>query len=369
MKKNILFVSHDANRAGAQIFLYNMMSFLQDRGYGVTLLLIHDWGSFKGEFESKFKTYSLQQKPMRRWERMFHTPALEEIKKKEQVDLLYVNTIASVHVIPELKKYWNVPVISHIHELSYSIAQYGVPNAQEILFDHSDKVVACSRAVAENLLSERKSNKVEVIHSFVQNERILEIHQKGKREEVLKSFDLDSKYTWVCACGNADWRKAPDIFLQIASKVRNENIRFAWIGISENDPLMGQLAYDAKKLDITHKVKWISPTPRAVELINAMDVFLLSSREDPFPLVMLEAALCKKPIFTFKNTGGGDEFVEEDAGVRIDYLQVEAMANAIDSSIPEDLAALGKKAQEKVLAQYSFETSMKKMEKLIELFF
>lgn len=360
---SILFVSHDANRAGAQIFLYNVMQHLKKQGHEAVLLLVNEWGSFSEEMVSAFPTYTVQGHyggPL------FKKTVWETIKKKHKIDFIYVNTIASVHLLPELKQNWNVPVLAHIHELAYSIQQYGVKEAEDLLFEYADVVVACSEAVAENLRKKHNSPKLTVIHSFVQNDAVLKIHHESIPNSVLAEHGLDPQFRWVGACGNADWRKAPDIFLQIAARVTDQNLRFAWIGIRPEDPLMAQLSYDAEKLGLSEKMAWIAPTPRAVELINAMDVFLLSSREDPFPLVMLEAALCEKPIFTFKNTGGGDEFVEEDAGIRIDYLHVEAMAAALDTTDTALLKEMGRNAQAKVLDRYSFSASMKKVETRIE---
>lgn len=373
-KKEILFVSHDANRAGAQIFLYNVMAYLQDNGYAVVLLLINDWGSFREVFESRFVTYSLQPPVVSRWKSLLGNrppDVLEEIRTKHDIGLLYVNTIASVHLLENLKATWPVPLVTHIHELSYSISQYGPPDALPLLFRFSDTIVACSDAVASNLVSYGGSGRVRVIHSFVNNEDILKIHQQASGKEILQEWGLDPQYTWVCACGNADWRKAPDIFVQIAARVADRQIRFAWVGIREDDPMKGQLEYDAVKLGITDKVFWLPPTPRAVELIHAMDLFLLCSREDPFPLVMLEAALCQKPVLAFKNTGGGDEFIEKDAGWQAEYLDVEQMAALIGAVTPEEKKKRGGAAQKKVLERYSFENSMKKIKHLVDenLFF
>lgn len=367
-KKEILFVSHDANRAGAQIFLYNVMAYLQDNGYGVVLLLVNDWGTFRETFESRFVTYSLNRPQVSRWNRLLgeQPTVLEEIKSKHSVGLVYVNTIASVHLLEELKATWPVPLVTHIHELSYSISQYGPANALPLLFRFSDTIVACSDAVAANLLRYQETGKIRVIHSFVNNEEILEVHQRADREAVLGEWGLDAQYTWVGACGNADWRKAPDIFVQIAARVSDPSVRFAWIGIREDDPMKSQLEYDAARLGVTEKIAWLPPTPKAVELINAMDLFLLCSREDPFPLVMLEAALCEKPVLAFKNTGGGDEFIEQDAGWQAPYLDVEQMAALIGSAHPSEREKRGKAAQEKVLKRYSFENSMRKMKDLVD---
>lgn len=53
------------------------------------------------------------------------------------------------------------------------------------------------------------------------------------------------------------------------------------------------------------------------------------SREDPYPLVNLEVAALAKPIICFRNSGGSQEFVENDAGFIVSYLDVEKMADKI----------------------------------------
>src|SRR5690606_26824563 len=148
-----------------------------------------------------------------------------------------------VHLLEDLKAAWPVPLVTHIHELSYSISQYGPADALPLLFRYSDTIVACSDAVAANLLQYEKTGKVRVIHSFVNNEQILKIHEHADRGEILREWQLPPTYTWVAACGNADWRKAPDIFLQIAARVTDQTMRFAWIGIREDDPMKSRLEY------------------------------------------------------------------------------------------------------------------------------
>ena len=51
---------------------------------------------------------------------------------------------------------------------------------------------------------------------------------------------------------------------------------------------------------------------------------------------MLEAALCEKPVLAFKNTGGGDEFIEQDAGWQAPYLDVEQMACEVERVLHSD---------------------------------
>ncbi len=364
--KKILFVSHDVNRAGAQLFLLSIMKHFMANGLEVVLLAINDWGSLKAELETLVEVHYLNQEAVSKKKLLFGSKktALEIIKNKHKVDLIYVNTIASVELLPKLKSIFSAPIVSHIHELQYSIAQYGSPNALEILFGLSDRIIACSQAVADNLSRFQASDKLRVVHSFVVNDEILAICRKSDKIAIKAKYGLSNDKIWVCACGNADWRKAPDIFLQIAAATlkKNKAIGFLWIGIKNEGEYFEQLQYDAQKLGISEAIKWINPTREAVEIINASDVFLVSSREDPFPLVVLEAALSEKPIFGFKNTGGADEFIDKSCGFQAEYLGVEEMACEIAKLEHNQIKPLGQNAKSKVLDNYGFNISIKKIE-------
>lgn len=69
------------------------------------------------------------------------------------------------------------------------------------------------------------------------------------------------------------------------------------------------------------------------------DVFALTSREDPFPLVALECAARAKPIVTYRNGGTPELLVaagpEAALGV-IDHLDVSAMAGHVRDLLDTD---------------------------------
>jgi glycosyltransferase involved in cell wall biosynthesis len=368
--KKILFVSHDVNRAGAQLFILSIMKYFKQKDIEIVLLAINDWGTLKDEFIELFPVYFLNNRLSQKKNSFFgkEKNVIEEIKKNYSIDLIYLNTIASVDILPELTKTFEVPIVSHIHELQYSIAQYGSPNSLEILFKYSTKIIACSQAVADNLKEFSNSNDIHVVHSFVENTEILNKSAKSEVKLIKEKYGLSSDKIWICACGNADWRKAPDIFLQIAAATLKINSKFGfiWIGIKKEGELFDQLKYDEKKLGIENEISWISPTNYAVEIINCCDVFLVSSREDPFPLVVLEAALCGKPILGFKNTGGVDEFIDDSCGIKVDYLNVFEMSKQITTLNSQNIKKMGEKSRDKVLTKYNFEVSIKKIESIFK---
>jgi glycosyltransferase involved in cell wall biosynthesis len=62
-----------------------------------------------------------------------------------------------------------------------------------------------------------------------------------------------------------------------------------------------------------------------------MDVFALTSREDPFPLVMLEAGACHVPTVCFARAGGGPEFVVDKPALVAPFLDVAGFALRLET--------------------------------------
>jgi len=105
-----------------------------------------------------------------------------------------------------------------------------------------------------------------------------------------------------------------------------------------------------------------------VDYFAAADVFALTSREDPYPLVCLEAAALAKPIICFADAGGMPEFVEEDCGFVVPYLDVEAMADRVIALLDsaECRLTMGANARRKVAERHDISVSAPRIMEIIE---
>ena len=82
------------------------------------------------------------------------------------------------------------------------------------------------------------------------------------------------------------------------------------------------------------------------------DLFFLSSREDPFPLVMLEAGYAETPIVGFKGAGGVNDFLAAHAELLVEYTDEAHAASKILSVLAWPLSerqTLGIALKEKAL--------------------
>lgn len=265
-----------------------------------------------------------------------------------QYDLIYANTVANEEVLEALD-WLDCPSVVHVHELEFAIRRVG-PGSRP-LRNLGDHFIAASGAVRDNLLARHAIpvERISVVHEMVSSSGRQGIESKPR---------IDGAPPVIAGCGVGHPRKGVDLLPRLVSELdlalpdRSYSIR--WIGCV--DPEWQDLVeLDLERLGLAGRVEFVGEVmdPRAV-LADA-DVFILPSREDPFPLVCLEAAQCGLPIVCFADAGGAPELVEDDAGRVVPYLDIRAMAAAIAEIVGDrDLGTrLGLRAQEKVETLYS----------------
>ncbi|MFN4085495.1 MAG: glycosyltransferase family 4 protein [Spirosomataceae bacterium] len=366
MKKRILFVGHDANRAGAQLFLWQVIRHLAPM-YDCTLLLL---GS--GELLDDYRRVST----VLLWEEADRSKPKWNLGKKtaqtrlqgQSFDLIYLNTIAVARAFPWLKSHVNGPVVCHIHELEFSINFYSDPSDREFLWKNVDRWIGCSDAVSRFIRPQIPQNiLVDTVHSFVDNDLIKSRAKKGSPDVSKSSLGLSPNQFLIGGCGQADWRKGMDLFLQTIYHCRDHEIHFVWIGFPSQGLFAHQIQYDLKRLGIEHRITLLPVTPLSVEWLAQLDLFLLSSREDPFPLVMLEAALAKVPILGFQGSGGCEEFVQYNTGWTVPYGDSFALAQKILEirSNQSERNEKGQNAQKVVDDYFQFNRSIEKLESIL----
>ena len=105
----------------------------------------------------------------------------------------------------------------------------------------------------------------------------------------------------------------------------------------------------------------------AVDYYLAADVFLLTSREDPFPLVNLEALARGLPVVAFGDAGGAPEALDDDAGVVVPYLDVPEMARALFRLVeaPRYRAALGRRALTRARERFLWDRFIGELRQLV----
>ena len=129
--------------------------------------------------------------------------------------------------------------------------------------------------------------------------------------------------------------------------------------LAGDGPLREDLQRQVSELRIEDRVRFLGVRSDVPTLLQAVDVFALTSREDPCPLVALDAAALGKPIICFKDAGGIPEIIGDDAGTSVKHGSVEDFADAIIAFHNDrtQLASAGKIARARVESEFTMERS------------
>jgi glycosyltransferase involved in cell wall biosynthesis len=265
------------------------------------------------------------------------------------IGLVYSNTITNGDLLEYLAPL-GCPVITHVHELENYIHSCGRDNLEKVV-RHTDLFIAASQAVRENLVTNHgiPDDKVVIVHEYTP----VDVSVSVSRKEMLARLSIPEDAFVVGGSGTTDWRKSPELFLQLARCVRDtsghDDIYFVWVG----GGCSWELDYDMKKMGLTNVV-FVPSNPTPLDYFNCFDVFTLTSRIDPYPVVCLESAALGKPIICFDKAGGMPEFVEDDCGFVVPYLDLQAMADKVIALYDDRTLSrtLGENARRKVVARH-----------------
>ncbi len=331
---DVLFVGHDAARTGAPLLLLSFIRWLTRHSNLRVALLLRHGGELVPEFASVCTTEVLPtwQPGVGHWmDRWRRRKRLEELSSGSS--LIYANTITNGQLIRALAINGR-PIVTHVHELANTIQAHGPENLADVLA-HTHRYVACAGAVRDSLVAYGVAPpQIEVIHEFVDVPAVTPEDLAAARVSVRARLGLSPATPLVGGSGTTDSRKAPDLFVQVAeafmARWPEQDAHFLWVGgAPPGSPGHNALMREVTERGLSGRVHFIGAVNTPLEYFKALDVFALVSREDPFPLVCLEAAAYGVPTVCFSGAGGMPEFVEPDAGRAVPYLDTTAMADQI----------------------------------------
>jgi len=359
----ILFISHDASRTGAPLVLLNFLKYIKANTDIKASLIVLRGGGYIHEFSSSVNGFMLLGTPRGGfWKRLqfyivsFKKHLLEPRRYgnpfkilKGKYDFVYANTIVSARFGYLLSAHSKSKLILHLHEHEYSKKAFYKNWDLGIDFDRVFKIIAVSNYSKKVYIDNWKlpSEKISVVKEFVNLQNIKTPTKTN--EDMIREVGLKSKFV-IGGCGVGSWRKGFDIFLELCKSAKRNQMEwdFLWVGSLSYDQ-WAQIEYEQSRMSIGN-LFLIGETDSPQNYLQILDVFALTSREDPFPLVCLEAASLEKPIVLFNDSGGMPEFVEDDAGKIAPYGDIQAMFDALKhlEQNPEHRNLLGKRAAEKV---------------------
>jgi glycosyltransferase involved in cell wall biosynthesis len=321
----ILVVGHDANRAGAQLALLALLKEWSATKDAEILLVLEEGGPLRRSYEDVVPTVVLSdwaQGPDR-------SRQLLEVLRWSPAAILN-NTVANGELLDELAALMPSlpPVVTHVHELQAAIERWAPGAIMAGTRRHTARFIACSAPVSDNLVSRHRvpPRKITLVLESIKCTDGPLMDDAAKRAR-RPSLGLPPDALVVAGCGTTDWRKGVDLFVATAVIVARKlpHVCFVWVG-AVSEAKVGALW---QSTGLGQRLHFTGERVDARELIAASDIFFLSSREDPLPLVALEAADAGLPVVAFAGSGGMTDFLAEEPDLLAPMEDSGAAASAI----------------------------------------
>ncbi len=349
-KYSLVLIGHDAYRHGAQLLTLNIFKTLREQfGCDVHLIILGE-GPLLEEYEKIGPTYACYN-DLSRFESI-----IKSLKEKHGICRAITNTTVSGKTAVLLQEN-GYEFISLIHELENLIREYQLENSVNDISKFAKKIVFAANAVQDSFIN---------IANNIPSEKLV-IHPQGIYQSVnydetayfsvRNELNLPPKAKIIINAGYADLRKGFDLFVNLAKELvhKDSSFHFLWIGDIELS-LKHWYKSDMEGSQLAGHFHNISFTNEISKYLSAADLFAITSREDPFPSVVMEALAVGIPVVGFENGGGFTELLDDPLnGCAVAMANTHAMATEIISQIENDSASIRNIRSKSALEKFSWD--------------
>lgn len=317
----ILLVSHSSLRGGAPLLLANIAQQLKNDGLQV-VLISKDYGDMMPAFKKNSDYFEV-----------CTTLKSAELLIKQLAGLNIVgcicNSVMSSDYIKVVKKY-GIREITLVHEMKAAIETLNAKKFANEAAVLSDAIVFPSKYV------EKSFSKVCQITVPIRI-RPQGLYLTGNTKEIdttaLESNHIDVKngHT-ILNVASSSKRKGFDIFCDLAAIMPDDC--FIWVGFEDNRFTREVLRKG--KPENLHLIGYIAEPEQLFALYSCATLFVLTSREEPFGSVVLEAFSWGIPVVAIDGCGGFVDVIKNrDTGRLAKAVTAQAIKSEIESLIAD----------------------------------
>lgn len=216
---------------------------------------------------------------------------LKEIMKNTSIDVVHVNTgsISSNVVTLSLAKHFGIPQrISHSHNAPQHISLVkwmAIVTLRMILLHDATQLAACSHLAAVYLFGKRNAKKATIVNNRIDTSRFA--FSEKARIEWRRKLGVEDCFV-IGHVGGFNAQKNHSYLLNVFQVVAGHDNQARLLLVGD-----GELRRDAEKhateLGIKDKVIFTGTTNAVQDYMCAMDIFVLPSLFEGFPIVGIEA--------------------------------------------------------------------------------
>lgn len=252
-----------------------------------------------------------------------------------------------------------VPSVYHVRGTSFATPRRVCDAVVGAINKLADEIIVISNAVGEIFYERGIRNKVSVIFNSLDPAAFDQPNAEATaalRRELTSGADGPL----VATVGRINPRKGLECFVEAASIVarRHPHARFAAVGDTADaseETYLVKLRELSARLGISERIVFAPARRNIAELMSAIDLFVMTSVNEGFGRVIIDAMSARRPVVA-SEVGGIPEIVEQgETGVLVPHSQPQAFADAIARilSNPDLASHMGEAGRRRVETHFS----------------
>lgn len=384
MPAKILFISSKSDIAGGENYLLLVLRYL-DRSRFHPVVWLPGPGRFKDVLDGmKVETVVMPVNyggvaPARAWYAFLEdlpgrVRAIADFVRRHNIQIVHTNS----NIVLEGALAARLTRVRHVHVVHIEFLE-GNPiyrrfrlhreSFAQLIDELSTELVAVSGSVAASLTPPLPAGRVKIIHNGLDLDAFNEAIARADGH-LRQELGLPRDEVLVVSAGRMHADKGFDLLIEAAARVlpRTQSVTFLICG----GPLDGEVAADlqasAARAGAGTRIRFLGHRTDLKEILVESDVFVLSSRFEGHPFVLLEAMACRCACIATRCGGVAETIEHERSGLVIDIEDVGGLETAVlqlvaDPALRERLA-LG--AETRVRSTFAAPVMVEKLQALYE---
>ena len=299
MKKSILFILPDLNAGGAERIVTTIANHLPREKFSPSILLLRKEGLYLDFLQNDVEIIDIKTPRIRHALK----PILKQIRKRKP-DIVFsgfgeVNAYLSLFIklFPKTKF-----IARETNVVSQHVTRREIRFFYKF-YNNYNKIICQSDDMMNDLVENFKIKKDKLIKI---NNPVDFNFIEEKLENATKPESYREGYKNVVAIGNLSSRKGFDNLLKVFEKLKKHNVFLHILGDGRDKELLHQMKSDFGLENVIFHGVQKNPYP----FLKFADLFVLSSRYEGFPNVLLEAGACGTYALANNCKGGIHEIIQ-----------------------------------------------------------
>lgn len=289
---------------------------------------------------------------------------LSRILKKHNINIVHTHNPSNWFYGCIAANIAGIPIVHTEHSNHYGLHIKRWELIESILSKFTDSITTVAENLKRRMVTRSHINSLDirVIHNAID---LAVFNVKIDKYKVKSDLSLPENNMIIGNiarfCEQKDHRTLLKAFKLISENMRNINLLL--VG---NGPLKAEMEDIVRDLQIRDKVKFLGDRRDIPNLLKIIDIFVLSSKREGLPVVLLEAMASGLPIVATSAGGNSEVVIDGETGVIVPTQDPERLAEAICKVISDEKRAkeMGERGQKRIKECFTFEHMIDEYEKI-----